>query len=82
MTLVAISIADTGIGISPDIKDRIWDELFIGDSARHDPSSKGFGLSIVKKIIEHHNGTIEVSSEGTRKGATFTLSLPRFGEIA
>lgn len=77
---VAISIQDTGIGISSEIIDKIWDELFTGDHARHDPLSKGFGLSIVKKIIELHGGTIEVFSGGYLKGSTFTVYLPMIRE--
>jgi PAS domain S-box-containing protein len=74
---VTVSIADTGIGILPDIRERIWDEFFTGDPARNDPLSKGFGLSIVKRIVELHKGSIEVFSEGYLKGSTFTLSLPK-----
>ncbi|MDD1729519.1 MAG: PAS domain S-box protein [Methanospirillum sp.] len=73
---VKISIVDTGIGIPQAILDKIWDELFVGDSARHDPLSKGFGLSIVKKIVNLHHGTIEASSEGHLKGSTFMVQLP------
>lgn len=42
-----------------------------------DPFSKGFGLPIVKKIVELHDGRIEALSEGSMKGATFTVYLPR-----
>jgi len=73
---VVISITDTGIGISPDIQNKIWDELYIGDLSRNDPLSKGLGLSIVKRIIELHHGSVEVFSEGYLKGSTFTVILP------
>lgn len=73
---VRISVSDTGIGISPEIIDRIWDELFVGDQSRHDPLSKGFGLSIVKKIVRLHNGSIEAVSEGHLKGSICIVELP------
>lgn len=74
---IAISISDEGIGITPEIIDKIWSELYVGSLSRQDPFSKGFGLSIVKKIVELHNGRIEASSKGSLKGATFTVYLPR-----
>ena len=55
---VIVSITDTGVGIRPEIIDKIWGELYIGDPSRHDPLSKGFGLPIVKKIVELHQGKL------------------------
>ena len=77
---ISVSVSDTGIGIAPEIQDKIWDEFYTGDSARKDPFAKGFGLGIVKKIVEMHNGTIEVYSEGYLKGAVFTVHLPKTQE--
>jgi signal transduction histidine kinase len=74
---IVVSISDEGIGIPPESIDKIWNELFIGSSSRMDPFSKGFGLPIVKKIVELHDGRIEAFSEGSMKGATFTVYLPR-----
>lgn len=66
-----LRIADTGIGINPDILPRIFEPLF---------STKGFGvglgLVIVRKIMQHHAGGIEISSvEG--EGTQVLLWLPR-----
>jgi len=72
-----ITIHDTGIGISPDNLSRIWDEFFIADSSRHDPESKGLGLSIVRKIVTLHGGTITAESPGIGKGTTVTITLPK-----
>ena len=72
-----ISIQDTGIGIRPEDIYRIWDEFYITDVSRHDPESKGLGLSIVRKIVELHGGTIFAESPGTGKGTTFTITLPK-----
>ena len=72
--LVEISVKDNGIGIDS----RHLDNIFIIFHRLH-PQSKyegtGIGLSLVKKIIERHGGTIEVESE-KGKGTEFKLKLP------
>ncbi len=77
---VLISIADSGIGITPEVQQRIWDELYTGDTARRDPSSKGMGLSITKRIITLHGGSIHVQSKGYLQGSTFIVRLPLYQE--
>lgn len=74
--MLKLSIADTGVGIAPEMMGKIWDEMFIGDPARSDPLSKGFGLPIVRKIVMLHNGTIKAMSDGYLKGTTFVIRLP------
>jgi PAS domain S-box-containing protein len=69
-----ITIADNGIGFDPQFKDQIF-EPFQRLHGRSDYGGTGIGLSIVKKIIERHNGFIDVESE-TGKGSKFTISLP------
>lgn len=76
-TTVLISIADTGVGISADTLDKIWDELFICDSSRNDPLSKGLGLSMVRKIVTLHGGEITASSPGIGMGSVFVIRLPQ-----
>jgi two-component system sensor histidine kinase HydH len=67
---VTVSISDTGEGISPDIRPRIFDPFF---STKDE--GIGLGLSMVHKIIENHNGRIRVESE-QGSGTTFIISLP------
>ena len=76
-TSILISIADTGIGISADTIEKIWNELFICDSSRNDPLSKGLGLSMVRKIVTLHGGEITATSPGIGKGSVFVIRLPR-----
>ena len=64
-----IQISDTGVGIPPDKLDRIFE----GHSFR--PGGRGVGLQTAKKIIETHNGIINVHSE-VGKGTSFTIKLP------
>lgn len=74
---LVIKIKDTGIGISKEDIPHIFDRFYRVDQSRSKESVLGFGLglSLAKRIIEIHKGTVEVSS-GLRKGTTFTISLP------
>ncbi len=65
-----IQISDTGSGIAPDKLPRIFDAYY---SSR--PQGSGLGLPTVKKIIEAHNGTLNVASE-QGMGTLFTIKLP------
>ncbi|HEX9655283.1 MAG TPA: ATP-binding protein [Bacteroidota bacterium] len=68
---LVISFADTGEGISEEIKAKIF-EPFVTFGKKH---GTGLGLSIVKKIVQDHKGTIHVTTEKD-KGTTFTLNIP------
>ncbi|HAG81847.1 MAG TPA: serine/threonine-protein kinase PknK [Cyanobacteria bacterium UBA12227] len=68
---VRVSITDTGKGISPEIMPRIFDPFFTTKPAGE---GSGLGLDIAKKIIEKHQGEIEVSSMPGQ--TTFTVYLP------
>ena len=71
-----ITVTDTGEGISAEDLPLIFDRFYKVDRARtHETHSSGLGLAISQKIVEVHNGTIEVSSE-VGKGTTFTVTLP------
>jgi len=68
---VKIEVTDTGIGISQDNLNKIFEPYF---STKE--TGTGLGLAIVKKIIDDHNGTIEVESK-LNEGTKFTVKLPR-----
>lgn len=70
-TACKILIRDNGIGISSEIKDRIFDEGF----SHNKQNGSGIGLSHAKQVLERARGAIEVSSEAG-KGSTFTLTIP------
>ena len=73
---VEFRIVDTGVGISEDDQTRIFERFFKADKSRtNSGGSSGLGLSIVKKIVELHQGTVEVESK-VNVGTTFTVSLP------
>jgi signal transduction histidine kinase len=73
---VKISIADNGIGMTKEQIDRIFDEFYKADSARHDIQNTGLGMSICKRIVEKHGGNIWVESPGSGKGTTVFFTLP------
>lgn len=75
--MVRIVVTDNGIGISPDLKDRIFD-LFAQSKGPDERSQDGLGvgLALVKQLIGMHGGTIDVHSEGVGLGSRFTITLP------
>ena len=73
---VKISIADKGIGMTKEQIERIFDEFYKADSARHDIKNTGLGMSICKRIVEKHGGNIWVESPGPGKGTTVFFTLP------
>lgn len=72
-----VLITDDGIGISPQDHERIFERFYRVDQARtsQEGLGTGIGLSIVKKIIDLHGGTITVESE-LKKGSTFRVVIP------
>lgn len=71
---VIITVKDTGVGISTEELDKIWDRLYRGDKSRYQ-KGLGLGLSLVKAIVGAHRGYVQVSSE-PGVGSAFTVYLP------
>lgn len=71
---IKIMIADNGIGMNSDVIHRIYEKFYQGDES-HSTSGNGLGLTLSKRIIDLHNGDIQVSSK-EEKGTTFTIVLP------
>lgn len=72
-----ITVRDTGMGIMPEALPRIFD-LFYQEERRGDrpQGGLGIGLTLVRRLVELHGGTVTASSPGTGKGATFTVRIP------
>ena len=68
---IILRVADTGVGIAPEIKKRIFEPFF----TTHDENGSGLGLAVCKQIIKSMKGRLTVRSQ-VGKGTVFTVSLP------
>ena len=75
---VRLSVSDTGHGIAPHLRDRIFDPYF---TTKAKGVGTGLGLAVVRGIVQNHGGTIEMESE-RGKGTTFHIWLPRVEGVA
>lgn len=72
---IAVSVADTGKGIPPEDRERIFDKYYQTDKS-HSKRGLGLGLAICKRIVQLCNGSLTVESE-VGVGSTFTVKLPK-----
>lgn len=74
---VSVAVRDTGAGISPEMKERIF-ELFVQAAAHQEQgyAGLGLGLTLTRSLVQMHGGRIEVESEGLGHGSTFRVLLP------
>ncbi|MBD3882045.1 hybrid sensor histidine kinase/response regulator [Phormidium tenue FACHB-886] len=75
---VAIEIEDTGVGISPEDQVTLFERFHHG---QHKRSGSGLGLYLSQRIVEAHQGVIQVQSE-PKQGSVFTIRLPMFPSVA
>lgn len=71
---VIIEIKDNGIGIKKEDLPYVFERMYRGDKSRHKIEGSGIGLTLVKKILTLHSGTIDVESR-ENKGTVFTVSI-------
>lgn len=73
---VVVEISDTGIGIPEEEQVRIFEEFYRASNARRlEPDGDGLGLSLVKRVVQMHTGTISFASH-LGSGTTFRIVLP------
>jgi PAS domain S-box-containing protein len=72
-----LTVQDTGIGMTPELQTRIF-ELFVQDDRSLDRArgGLGIGLTLVRSLVELHEGTVSVSSPGPGRGSRFEVRLP------
>ncbi|MBX7218717.1 MAG: GAF domain-containing protein [Blastocatellia bacterium] len=83
--MLHIAVVDSGIGISPEELDRIFDMFYTNADTSTHTSGKfefsargtGLGLAIAKSYVEMHGGRIWAESDGAKSGSTFHIELPR-----
>ena len=73
---IQVSIKDTGVGLTREQTDRLFDEFYKTDDTRHKLDSTGLGLSICKQIVEKHGGKIWADSHGKGTGTTIYFTIP------
>jgi PAS domain S-box-containing protein len=78
---VAITVADSGIGIPADKLESVFDMFTqIRDAGAASHTGLGIGLTLVKRLVEMHDGQVEVQSRGANRGTTFIVRLPLLSE--
>ena len=78
---VVLRVRDSGEGIRADLLDRIFD-LFVQEPQALDRTrgGLGLGLTLVRRLVELHGGSVAVASEGPGRGSEFSIRLPRLAE--
>jgi protein-histidine pros-kinase len=72
-----IVVEDSGVGMAPDLVDRVFDLFVQGErSVARSEGGLGIGLTLVKRLVELHGGTVTAESAGRDRGSRFTVRLP------
>jgi len=71
-----VTVADTGIGMPPEVQARLFEKFYRADAARQQVAQGlGLGLFLVKQLVDQHQGQLHVTST-PGQGSAFTLTLP------
>lgn len=77
-TSVVVTVVDNGIGVEPAMQERIFDLFEQADqSMQRGSAGLGVGLTLSRQIIQLHDGSLSMHSEGLHRGSCFTVRLPR-----
>ncbi|MFC5458512.1 hybrid sensor histidine kinase/response regulator [Massilia niabensis] len=74
-----LEIADTGIGLTPELLERAFDVFVQGQVVNRTKGGLGIGLAVVNALAEQHGATLGAASGGLNQGSTFTLRFPLAG---
>jgi signal transduction histidine kinase len=79
---LAVSVSDTGVGISDTDVERVFDKFYRAKDGRvASVTGTGLGLTLARDVVRLHGGDIELESE-LNKGSRFTMVLPTSGRMA
>ncbi|WP_170319375.1 GAF domain-containing protein [Polyangium spumosum] len=74
---MVVRVEDTGVGIPADMLPKVFDMFTqVGRSIERAQGGLGIGLTLVRRLVELHGGTVEATSEGPSRGSMFTVRLP------
>lgn len=79
--IVTIQVQDNGIGLLPEEQEHIFEDFYKADTSRHSLESSGLGLTICRRIVEHHGGRIVASSPGKNGGTVISFTLKAGGQV-
>jgi CheY-like chemotaxis protein len=78
-----VQVKDTGAGLEPNFLPHIFDRFRQADgSTSRQHGGLGLGLAIVHDLVTMHGGRVDAASDGPGRGATFTVTLPKFSAVA
>ncbi len=72
---VAIAVRDEGRGIPAEHLPHVFDLFYQAEGSGEGPGGLGIGLTLVKRLVELHGGTIEATSDGIGRGSVFTVRM-------
>ena len=73
---IQIKISDDGIGMTSDQLQKVFDDFYRANPQNSNNKSSGLGMSICKRIVERHGGTIHCESLGLGRGTDVIIKLP------
>jgi len=75
------TVSDNGLGIPPELLDSIFDMFSqVNRTLDRAQGGLGIGLSLVRKLVELHNGTVHAESAGVGRGSSFVVQIPRLAD--
>jgi signal transduction histidine kinase/ActR/RegA family two-component response regulator len=74
---LVLRVRDTGVGIAPEMLPHVFEMFTQADrSSERSQGGLGLGLTLVKRLVEMHGGSVEAKSDGTGRGSEFVVRLP------
>jgi signal transduction histidine kinase/CheY-like chemotaxis protein len=72
-----LEVSDTGVGMSADVAAKVFELFTQGCAKPGRAGGLGIGLAVVRRLVEQHGGRVQAHSDGSGRGSTFVVRLPR-----